>query len=138
MNLVDFNKWNFAFYNGLGVAAVVVAVIYGLFIYEKIKKRDFDWSFEFSIGIFIATLSTVIERVYYGTLRALDLMNRTANDELLSPHWIISAIAILGLAGLLYHIRSMTRYRFKNGIFKGAVWVIFGTICASAFWAYLL
>lgn len=138
MNYLDFNIWNFAFYNGLGIAALMVLGLYAVFMYEKIKKKEFDWSFEFSTGIFIATISTVIERSYYGTLRAMKLAEVKDTEELLSPSPIISIIAIVGVIGLLYHVRSMTRYRFKNGILKGALWVTFGVICASAVWGFLL
>lgn len=136
--MIDFNILNFAFYNGLGVSAFIVLVIYAIFIWGKLKNRDFDWSVEFAVGIMIATFSTVIERIYYGTLRAFDLMQKGKTEELISPHWIISVIAIVGMIGLLKHIHTMTRYRFEHTVYRGALWIIFGTVCASAFWAYLL
>lgn len=134
MGKIDFNLLNFAFYNGLGIAAAIVVMLYGFFIYDKFKKRTFDWSLEFAIGVFIATTSTVIERIYYGSLRALDLMEKSSSGEILSPSPIISLIGIIGMVGLLWHIKSMTKFRFKNSIFVGSLWVTFGVICASVFW----
>lgn len=134
--LLDSQVWNFSLYNGLGAAAVIVLLLYSIFIYRKIKIREFDWAFEFAIGITIATLSRLGERVYYGILRALQF---EVNDksELLSPAWVISILASIGIIGLLFHIKTLSRHSFKNGLFKGALWIVFGTFLTSFAWALL-
>lgn len=129
-SLGDSQKWNFALYNGLGVAAFIVFLMYSIFIYQRIKEKKFDWALEFAIGITIATLSRLGERIYYGVLRALQF-DVEDKSEILSPAWIISIIAIIGIIGLIHHIKVLSQYSFQNGFFKGALWVVFGTVFAS-------
>lgn len=130
----DSQVWNFSLYNGLGVAALIVVLLYLFFLFNKFKKREFDWAFEFAIGICIATLSRLGERIYYGVLRALQFETGD-RGELLSPAWIISILATIGIIGLLFHIKTLSKHSFQNGVFKGALWVVLGTFLASFVWA---
>lgn len=134
--LTDSQRWNFALYNGLGAIAIILFIMYTVFLWEKFKQKDFGWGFELAIGVWIGTLSRIMERVYYGALRALqfEVEDRT---ELLSPAWVISIAATIGIIGLAWHVRTLSKVRFGNGFLKGALWITLGTIVTSLVWSLL-
>jgi hypothetical protein len=125
---------NFIFYNGLGIAALLVFVAYTVFLFDKYKRKEFDFSFEFGFGIWLSTMSKLIERGYYGYLRAMQFTQHEA-EQIISQEWIITVVALIGIAGFLFHIRTLTRVRFKNGFLKASIWIILSTMLGSLFWA---
>lgn len=134
MDLGNSQVWNFALYNGLLASLLLVFSLYCIFIYNSCKNREFGWAFEFAVGIVIATFSRVIERIYYGVLRAFQLQEKEFG-VILSPEWIISIVAVLGIIGALWHVRTLSSVRFGNGVLKAGLWITGGTVLASLFYA---
>lgn len=135
MDYFNTQKWNFALYNGLGAALAVVFILYSIFLWRKYRANEVDWAFEFGIGIWLTVLSRFIERIYYGTLRAFDIKQGSVG-VVLSSEIIIILVAVLGICGLVWHIKTLTKSsHFGKNIVKGVLWVVLGVISGSYLWA---
>lgn len=134
MNFFNSQAWNFALYNGLAVAALIVFLLYMSFLITKLRDKKFGFSFDFAVGIIIATASRLIERVYYGTLRALQLQSGESG-AILSPEWIISITATIGIVGFLWHVKTISSIKYGTKILKIAIFITLGAVAASFFWA---
>lgn len=137
--LLSADLWNFALYNGFGTAALIVFALYAIFLWEKVKTKSFDGAFDFAVGITILTFSKVIERTYYGAMRGKDLtVPQYEPTEILSPSWVITFVAITGIVGSAWHIRTLSKTRFGQNLLRGSILMIMGSVFGSVFWAVYL
>lgn len=130
--MLSSQEFNFIFYNTLGVAAFMVCLIYGVYLFTHNRDKN-GLSFHFGVGIFLATLSKLIERVYYGTLRGIQLKTGD-NSIILSSEWIITFIAVLGITGFVWHIKTITKMMDNNNFFIWSVCIIFVSLLLSLFY----
>jgi len=96
-----------AFYDGLIVAALIVAILSGKVLFQSHKKKTYDPVFYFSLAITIAWVGTASIRIWFriwkdGKLNGID------TTWMLNHPFLIVLISILITGGIL-HVRTLTQ-----------------------------
>ena len=100
----------FAFYSGLVCIALIVTYLSGIVLHDKVKNREFDDVFWFSLAITIGWVGTLSVRIWFSVWKFYDL--RGHDIDWMVHHWFINVLIALLCAGGLLHIRTLTKSKY--------------------------